>query len=642
MRLWGAIVLAAGCFAGGQSPANAADVSLANAQLFLDMLGFDAGPYDGVMGRRTGQALADFLQSRGKTYDGEFGADELDEIFAALDEVPYNGKPPQLSTRDGRTSYSQEFDFVPAVDLSAMLPQLTSLSGPDSLNSRLREIPLPDRDGYCQWIQQDDFPAAGQRLHTYSSFREFETVAHRNPHPGNRWVEGLQYMMSRAGPAVAATQDELPISKMKQALLAHSAAGSLLDAPNLMDASTRQVIVTPDFATMVIATQSLTINYLLARQLLQLSETEQEQVESWLNRLMELYVDSYYRFNGTGSVRDPRAVELIGRSYMIWGLLRNDPARFNEGARQALIALSLTREDGSHRFGASRGNRANWYQGVTLSNALVDFALLDTQGIDSESILLPTISRLADFWGRAWEDNSLFWPYARENNAVFVGSDYRVQEKDRGPSAGIEMILALAPDIASADLLREARAEYPYPTIFGETFNMSCLAAAYSEYAPPEPVASLTVGRTNVMGGGQNGGWVGYTVIMSNVSVADVPAGTVSFDVFTDFSSDVVEPENLILVRMVIASRSIDGYAAHLTDFANCSQIAFQPGSVRLHFGVEYSDNDCVLDLMTPADRELWRAVYAALPQILIDIAPTDPDAARLSLMVEHKLDEVR
>jgi hypothetical protein len=146
----------------------------------------------------------------------------------------------------------------------------------------------------------------------------------------------------------------------------------------------------------------------------------------------------------------------------------------------------------------------------------------------------------------------------------------------------------------------------------------------------------------NVLGSGQQGQWQGYSVLLNDVSVGDAAPKNLSFEVFTDFSSDVVEPENLVLVRMVIASRYVQNYADQMTEFANCSDIAFQPGQIRLHYGVEILDNDCILDRMVPEDRELWRAVHAALPQLVLDLAPTDPDAARLSMMLEHKLEEIR
>ncbi|MEX0859695.1 MAG: peptidoglycan-binding domain-containing protein, partial [Cucumibacter sp.] len=598
MRRWGTILLALGCLAGGQSHANAGDIALANAQLFLDILGFDAGPYDGVIGGRTTSALTAFMRSRGKEFDGEFGADELDEIYAALDEVPYNGRPPRLNAADGRTSYERhEFDFPAPVDLAALLPELTELRSLDSVSERLRALPPEARGFQCGLPSWAAFPAAGQTLHTYATFREFETTAQRNPHRGNRWVEELQESMSYAGARLAARDDPALALEVKQALLAHSAAGSALDVTTFLDPATRRVIVAPDYTVPAQATQGIVINYLLARPQLKLSPSEQEQIETWLNRLLETYIDSFNVLNGEGSIREPRAVELIGRAYMIWGLLRNDVGRFNEGARQAAISISLTREDGSHRFGASRGNRVLWYQGVMLSNALADYLLMESQGIDVKSILLPTISRMADYWGRGWHDNTTLFPYAQENNAVYVGSDYRLQEA-RYPSPGIEFFLGLQPDAPVAGLLRAANLNTPEPIATGETFNMSCIGLAYADPSTLgiEPAAPLTVARVNVLGSGQQGQWQGYSVLLNGVSVDGAAPQNLSFEVFTDFSSDVVEPENLILVRMVIASRNIENYAAQMTEFANCSEIAFQPGQVRLHFGVEVLENDCILD----------------------------------------------
>ena len=47
-------------------------------QKMLNQLGYNAGPSDGILGKRTNKALVLYLKDRGLDFDGTFDANELD------------------------------------------------------------------------------------------------------------------------------------------------------------------------------------------------------------------------------------------------------------------------------------------------------------------------------------------------------------------------------------------------------------------------------------------------------------------------------------------------------------------------------------------------------------------------------------
>lgn len=449
----------------------ARDAQVAQAQLLLTVLGFDPGPVDGSIGGRTTSALADFLSARGLSFDGALDEGEMDALYTALSEIRFNGESPELSAADGKTSFDPAFDFIPERDLAAEYEPVAAVD-PDALYELLRKGAAPARS-YCGYNPLDGFPAAGETLHTYGSMREFETTAKRRPHPGNSWLEDLSFAAQRAGPG-AALADRAAIEDLRVALLAHSAAGTGLDTASLVDKSGR-VIVVPDFGTGVMVATSLTASYLLAAPGLGLTDAEKEQIETWLHRLFESFPDSHFKLTGEGSKRDPLGIVRVGNAMMLHAMMRGDPDEFNEGARLALTALSFVRPDGSDRLGASRGPRALFYQGTALMHAMESYVLLNSQGVPADELLGPTVLRMAEFWGQSWNDHDVLLPYARENNAVYVGANYREQEVG-DPSEGLDLFLAVGGDEAFGADLKAIRETYEFSRQFGASFNETCIA----------------------------------------------------------------------------------------------------------------------------------------------------------------------
>jgi len=458
----------------------AAQETVAQAQSFLTMLGYNAGPVDDAWGGKTERALVKMLEDNGQSFDGELTANEFDVLYDALKKLPLNGADmsSMLSAQDG-ISYTPEYDFIPSVDLTEGFPLVGTIAPFGLVAAKIRNnLELNEAARICNWIPGFEFSTPVRAVVSYSSEREGNTSGNQSPNGKNGWLDDLSFGVSRAAAHIAATQNDSVTQTLKASLLEHATFGTALDSTGLLRPGTNTIIFTPDLAGAIQASTAITLNYLLVKEQLDYSNDERAIVEEWLNRLFETYADSYFAINSRNSKRDPRAFSIISRAYMASGMLNNDVEKFNAGAQFAALFISFTREDGSHRFGASRGNRALWYQGGVVSNALESLLIMESQDIPARKILLPTIERAADFLEKGWQDDhSAFWPYSSEDNGTFAGSDYRVQDKlDVTP--GLDLFFAVSPNHPSVPALREVRETYPYATLFTESFNATCLAVA--------------------------------------------------------------------------------------------------------------------------------------------------------------------
>ena len=65
---------------GGNGPTPLTRDEISEIQQRLEALGYDPGPVDGLMGERTGEAIAAFQQDRGLRADGQASADLLGRL----------------------------------------------------------------------------------------------------------------------------------------------------------------------------------------------------------------------------------------------------------------------------------------------------------------------------------------------------------------------------------------------------------------------------------------------------------------------------------------------------------------------------------------------------------------------------------
>ncbi len=645
-RLGVGVGLALAILAGHTGTLQARDVKAAQMQLNLILLGYDPGPVDGAPGARTRTALEAFHEANGTVFDGTADDDDLDALYDALAAVPFNGVLPELDATTGRTSQNRAFDFVPEIDLATLYEPVTTLNS-DALGALLRDSQLAP--AYCRDVPGEALIApAAQALQTYSSFREFETTGRRKVHPGMGWVDEMAGLARRLGPAAAVGNSEAR-DVLKRALLDYAAAGAALDTASIMDRNGR-VIVTPDFGAGVIATQALLANYLVARDSLGLTGEERQAIETWLTRLYESFPDSMFAIS-PGLHRITQEVGRVGRAMMLHALMTGAVDQFNLGARTALTAHSFVREDGSERLGAARGNRALFYQGTALMYAMETYVILHSQGADAEAILGPSVRRLADFWGRAWEDHTVLHPYARENEAVFVGADYRVQDIVQ-VSDGLDLFLAIAPEGESRDRLMAARASYPYRTQIGDVFVSTCIAQTLGDYEPPaseggggiggiESDSVLEIGNARFVQMDEDARFTGYGVNVSGVKLDGAPLNVSRFQMLADWVGPKDRIGNLELLRISYDRSALADAESRAAEFTECGPVASADDQwgqrFRLHFGTEAESNACILGKMGPRDRLFWSTVLVNF-EIVLDAAGGETVAETVRALYEHKM----
>ncbi|RED12049.1 alginate lyase family protein [Pontivivens insulae] len=373
------------------------------------------------------------------------------------------------------TGGSAQFDFTPPEDLAARLPRIGRLGSVTAYGNRLAaNISRSEAANVCSWVRGENFPRPQQTIVTYASEAEAAspTGGNRMPNAGNDTFRQGAFYARRAASSVlgaGAGSDEARI--FADALRANASAGAGLDASRFE----RGYSFTPDVDGMLEDASAWTFSYLLVADDLPLSPAERAQVEGWLTDLTRTWSEGSRSWRNRDGLR---ARWLNGLADASYAMLSGDAERFDAAAREMLAVISATRLDGSSRFGASRGNRALYYQGVSLDMALETAILLEAVGAEGLDLILPTARRMAGFYVRAWQDDDVIAPYAAEQNAVVTGSDYRVQERDRVVGTA-DLMVALAPgDPAIAALPGIRRSVVPWPTHYSTIFNATCIGAA--------------------------------------------------------------------------------------------------------------------------------------------------------------------
>ncbi|QYO75165.1 hypothetical protein [Devosia salina] len=611
------------------------DDVLAQAQWHLSVLGYDPGPLDGSWGNKTATAFAGFYKDSGKEFDGQFSQNEVDDLYGSLSDLRFNSAPlePLLDATTSQTSEKPEYDFVPPSDLTKSIPIVDTVQPFHHFAERIRAASGLKRINSCNWVANEPIPPPGGRLVTYASFAEFESAS-RTPHPGNRWLEDVGHRFARASAHLAATDNWRFAEMLAAAFVDHAEAGTGLSSANLLDRD-GNVIVTSDFGNALRVATSLMLSYALVEPQLPLSDEDRSAVEQWLNRLHENYADSFFLLQ-PGTRHDIRSVDIVGRAFMARGLLNRDADDFNFGARLVATAISFTRPDGSNRFGASRGNRALWYQGTAMTTALESLVLLESQDLDVRNSILPTIDRMAMFLDQAWADNSLLEPYARENVSVTPGSDYRKQDKFTTPE-GLDLYFALRPDAALGKLL-QVRDDYPHSTLYTEVFNGTCLGLGFPDGSgdAARQLASLTGGELGLLPADANETYSSFRATIAGAELDGELLQPLNFLVLTDYSDPEKTAESIALVRMQARNQELSS-ATVSADYSECGNITSNPFGKFLHFGPDSLRNDCVLDRMTDAEAEIWGAAWKAFPTLVLEAAlGGDPSAVTLHHLLQE------
>lgn len=455
---------------------------IVRAQLFLSSLGYNPGKIDGDFGPNTLAAANYFLDDRGLPQVDSITPSLLALLIESLKEIDLHGidKEQLLSVTHWRLRNSNEYDFAPPVDLPAQLNTIEEITPIDEFVDDLGQFfSNSERGRICNWVSSENFPEPRVQLVTYDSLETANSLGNRMPSDGNRWLDDMRFYSARASAAIAAG-NILVAPIFKSALLNFASSSAAIDPSGLLSASSGRVIFTPDLGSAVEATAAITLSYLLVRNRLNLSLREDEIIQNWLDLLYETYVDGYWILNGQRGLRDPRALDLVGRGMMINAIMREDARQFNLGAQLATTSIAFTRLDGSHRFGASRGHRAVFYQGAALTTGLETLFLLSSQIPNAIDIVGPTLSRQAAFLALAYQgQNENIWQYARENVAIVSGSNFRQQDRLNDIPAGIDMILNLFPDHQYVDDLIDIRTRHRGSRIHSELLNATCFSRVF-------------------------------------------------------------------------------------------------------------------------------------------------------------------
>ena len=117
------------------------------AQVYLNKLGFNAGPPDGIYGSKTRQALENYYQSKGKTFDGVLDSQDIRELdaenFRIHNEIPPFAPSGNCKVSNTKSNYGPPVEF----DISGFLHK-KAYDLPDFVSFSFGEILGPENSGW--------------------------------------------------------------------------------------------------------------------------------------------------------------------------------------------------------------------------------------------------------------------------------------------------------------------------------------------------------------------------------------------------------------------------------------------------------------------------------------------------------------
>ena len=369
------------------------------------------------------------------------------------------------------------YDVTPEPSLAAKVPALTRITPLHSYAVALRRrIDRTQARQACNWVSSEGFPPPQPQLVGYSNTAAFKGAGDHMPNAGNRDFRQGAFYASRAAANILGTPGTSTRTIFADALLANARARAGLDLTRFVDPALGRPVATPDAASAIEDSLAWALGYMMVGEDLPLSGAERAEVETWLASLLDTFIGGYKRWHTPSQLSELRSRWLVAHGEMVQAIFESDPVAFNRAVPAAVDYATYIRPDGSHRFGASRGYRAVFYQGVAITNTVETMLLLESQGLPGRMLMMPAILRMANFWADAYRDPTVIYPYARENVSVGRGSDWRRQERLQVLWA-IDVIMALAPNDPVTVKLARIRPDHPHGTIYTPSFNMTCLAA---------------------------------------------------------------------------------------------------------------------------------------------------------------------
>ncbi|WP_162245153.1 peptidoglycan-binding protein [Devosia sp. Root436] len=616
----------------------AADDAVRNAQGLLVDLGYNPGPIDGQIGRRTIEALEQFSAASGGSFDGTVDDAELAQLAAAAERVrPRLNHPGHL------------FDLAHAIESSC------------------------NGLGLGRFVTTDFGPTAYPPIISFDDSQSIGMSAKREAS-----VSFAQALVVHA--AAAGFQGNQPAAaKAREALLAWAEAGAGLDtaidnsylgAGNAggYDPEADAPVLDMENAALL-GGVALTTTYMLGDLL---TAQERETILAWALALVNKYRMDAAVMDGTSNgVFMGSYPALLGR------IMEGDAAGF-ESLVSAYYRLLRNRVDekGAILKNANRGDRALHYQSIGILSMMSLFELVEAQGNAVPADLEADLHRAVTFFLDGDRDLSVIAPYAKMgfNNPGTGQRQERFYRQSSEHYWWMVDYIARYPDSENATRLRallgpndtfeKVRANImgatwaAYPINCIKSFDLSAQttadAVAYVRENYPAvivPSASgrkmglphssqavpISFARASVMRGTTRSNFETFFVNYGDLHIGDEALGNGSLEIYVDFAGDGEDLSNLALLRIVGQRTSLHGADSKKADFQVCGQVASQQNgsNFRLHVGEMEEMNSCILDLMDPPDAQKWASLLDGL-QKLINEADESPGQQRLKQLFDY------
>ena len=597
-----------------------ADDAVLRAQSLLVDLGYNPGPIDGQIGRRTIEALELFSTASGGTFDGTVDEVELTQLSAAADKVR-----PKLN-HPGRL-----FDLDHAISSSCNalgLGRYASTNfGPDAYPPIIK---FDDSQSIGMSAKREASVSVSQALLAHAAAARFkgnEDATARAKEMLLAWAE--------AGAGLGTALDNRYLGAGNAGGYDPEAAAPVLDMENAA----------------LLGGVALTATYMLGDLL---TDEERETTLSWALELIKKY-----RMDGAIRGGSSNGVFMSPYPFLLASIMEGDAETF-EGLVSGYYRLLRDKidENGAILKNANRGDRALHYQSIGLLVMLSLFELVETQGNIVPADLEADMHRAVTFFLDGDRDRSVIAPYAkvgfnnpgtgeRQDRAYRQNSehywwmvDYIARYPDSENAKRLRALMALNDtfDKVNTSIMGATWAAYPINCIKPVDFSAKTTAdaVAYVKENYPAvivPTASgrkmglpdtpgavpISFARMTIMRGNSQPNFESFFLNYRDLKIGDEPAGNSSIEVYADFGGNAEDLSNLVLLRIAGNRLALDGKESRKAGFQVCGHVASagNGASFRLHIGELEDMNNCVLDLMEPADARKWASLVDGLQKMI-------------------------
>jgi hypothetical protein len=607
-------------------PSAKAASAVAEAQELLNQIGYDAGPVDGQAGRRTNDAMTQFLAGLGQTFDRS-----IDEAEVVL-------------LREAATAYAVVLRY-PGRLFDRAHAQLTACNGLDA--------------GFDVLSAE-----AMDRVQPIPAFNDAKSVGNSAQRKMiDPWLEQIVLLAARADAmgdeeSAAAATAQLRKWATAQALMKTRIDRGYGGGGNAGDYDPDAPAPVLDMENALRAGQVA----LYAVEMLgdRIPATDRETIREWALGLLRKFAPQF------GEPRVDRYADGIwsfdGRPAMVLAIAEGNAGDY-AGFVRSFYALfrSRVQEDGAILSNINRGNRALVYQSLGVNGVASVLHLIESQGsrvpVDIERRLHAAVGLLL----RGDLDSSLIEKYARVGYRNVGRGEIQERFYRTDPSFlwFAPWYLARYPEHDNAKLLRaflkkndlRARLDryplraitYPYPSNCYLPFDMSehavaeaieFVAAKYGtagDYVSPREVASFSISTALVSRYSPFENGASFGLLTTDAVIGDSAPRTLSVSLVAEYNG---VPANLTSVRIVLPTYSLADEKSRKADYSDCepdSRYLRPDGQleVLLHIAFNMAANECVLTKLGPADQRVWEAVAHAFDRIMA-VLESGPGSAEL------------